>query len=350
MCVHPYIKEINGVLTPLPCGKCIECRRKYTNDWVFRLNQHAFYHPQYWFITLTYNNENLPTFDEMNFRTGKMQQYSCVIKSEVQNFLKRLRKSLPNGSKLSYFAVGEYGKNNRAHYHLLLFYDGWRNVHQAYIDVLSAWTVDGICKGFVYVKKGLKHHIHYVSKYMNKLDFRCHVARPFKLMSKGLGIDFLTKSLVQWFWTNCNLRVYYDKDKSIPLPRYYKKKLDEYSTFNGLTLREYATLMQPSCVYDSESPKWYHDYFCKHYDDVFSAFKAFMRHSHLQYMFPDESVNTVFNWFCGKSSVTRNAILESDRLLDEVCIKNNLNFDDLPIGSEESFFDEFQYLHPLDYS
>lgn len=349
MCVHPYIKEINGVLTPLPCGRCIECRRKYTLDWVFRLNQHAFYHPNYWFITLTYNDDNLPCYEEINFRTGKKQHYSCVIKSEVQNFIKRLRKALP-GAKMSYFAVGEYGKNNRAHYHLILFYDGWKNVHQAYLDVLRSWTVDCINKGFVYVKRGLKQHIHYLAKYVNKLDYRVHVAPPFKLMSKGLGIDFLSTKLINWFWTTCQLKVYYDKDKFIPLPRYYRKKLDEYGTINGLTLTQYAAIITPITEYDEYSSKWYHSYFCRNFDDIFSAFKSYLRLHCIDYCYPDETINTCFDWYLNMNKVTRDSIFESNRRLSEVRLKHRLDIDYCDIGSVESFYDEINYLHPLTFS
>lgn len=58
------------------------------------------------FVTLTYDDEHVP-------------QNLSVDKSEIQLFLKRVRKA---GFKVRYYAVGEYGDvSERPHYHLALF-------------------------------------------------------------------------------------------------------------------------------------------------------------------------------------------------------------------------------------
>jgi hypothetical protein len=58
------------------------------------------------FLTLTYNDKNLPTGN-------------TLVKSDLQNFMKRLRHV--TGSGLRFFACGEYGeKTSRPHYHVLL--------------------------------------------------------------------------------------------------------------------------------------------------------------------------------------------------------------------------------------
>jgi len=59
------------------------------------------------FITLTYNNENIPHNGSLN-------------KSHFQKFMKRLRKQTDH--KIRYFQCGEYGENlQRPHYHACLF-------------------------------------------------------------------------------------------------------------------------------------------------------------------------------------------------------------------------------------
>lgn len=60
------------------------------------------------FITLTYNQENLP--------------FDCGLhKEHFQKFFKRLRKRYPK-KKIRYFHCGEYGeKTNRPHYHACIF-------------------------------------------------------------------------------------------------------------------------------------------------------------------------------------------------------------------------------------
>ncbi len=65
-------------------------------------------HDENSFITLTYNNENLP-------------YGGTLIKKHLTDFFKRLRKQ-HEPKKLRYFACGEYGdKMDRPHYHALLF-------------------------------------------------------------------------------------------------------------------------------------------------------------------------------------------------------------------------------------
>ena len=59
------------------------------------------------FLTLTYSDEKLPP-------TGSL------VKKDYQDFMKRLRKR--HGSRLRYFAVGEYGDTTyRPHYHAIIF-------------------------------------------------------------------------------------------------------------------------------------------------------------------------------------------------------------------------------------
>lgn len=116
MCVKP-IPIRSGATRKVhlvPCGKCIECRRAYQNEWIFRLSQEMKHCPVPLFVTLTYNDENLPLGDN-----GEVTQ-SVLVKSDCQLFLKRLRKNGTLG-KFRYFAVGEYGsKYNRCHFHLVI--------------------------------------------------------------------------------------------------------------------------------------------------------------------------------------------------------------------------------------
>jgi hypothetical protein len=90
----------------LPCGKCTGCRLEYSRQWALRCYHEAQLHEHNSFITLTYNNENIP---------GDLS----IHKKELQDFIKRLRKN--TGVKLRYFACGEYGEKGRPHYHAIIF-------------------------------------------------------------------------------------------------------------------------------------------------------------------------------------------------------------------------------------
>lgn len=100
---------------PVPCGKCAECRKKARQDWSTRIQNEASMYEENSFITLTYNNENLP----LNENGKPTLRYV-----DVQLFLKRLRKAIFErfGKKIRFYCVGEYGtKFSRPHYHLIVF-------------------------------------------------------------------------------------------------------------------------------------------------------------------------------------------------------------------------------------
>jgi len=94
----------------LPCGRCIGCRLEKAKEWALRCSHEASLYDKgrnNSFLTLTYNNENLPP-------NGNLR------KKDFQNFIKRLRKN--TGQKIRYFMCGEYGdQTNRPHYHAILF-------------------------------------------------------------------------------------------------------------------------------------------------------------------------------------------------------------------------------------
>lgn len=85
------------------------------------------YHKNAWFLTLTYDNENIPyrmTWDE---GTGEVlvENYSLNYE-DMKAFWKRLRRYLEyhelNKGKLMYFQCGEYGgKTHRPHYHAIVY-------------------------------------------------------------------------------------------------------------------------------------------------------------------------------------------------------------------------------------
>lgn len=95
----------------LPCGSCIGCKKTRARDWAVRCTHEASMYEDNSFITLTYNEENIPKDGSLNH-------------IHFQKFMKRLRKFIKNSDdrKVKYFMCGEYGENyERPHYHLCLF-------------------------------------------------------------------------------------------------------------------------------------------------------------------------------------------------------------------------------------
>lgn len=148
----PHLVESNKVA--MPCGKCAACQIRKRKDWSVRLMHETSQHEQCCFITLTYDEDNVPTTDwrplddqHKDFARGiGSLPERTLFPADLQKFIKRLRRHLEyvpasglvNGKsyarnlrtwfdhagKIRYYAVGEYGsKTRRPHYHIMIF--GW---------------------------------------------------------------------------------------------------------------------------------------------------------------------------------------------------------------------------------
>jgi hypothetical protein len=92
----------------VPCGQCIGCRLDKSRQWAVRCVHEASLHDFNCFITLTYDDANLP--DDMS-----------LDKSHFVKFMKRLRFKF-KGIKIRFFHCGEYGELlRRPHHHAILF-------------------------------------------------------------------------------------------------------------------------------------------------------------------------------------------------------------------------------------
>lgn len=175
----------------VPCGKCLPCQKKRRSEWSLRLEHEYMFSDSAFFITLTYDEYNVPRTKE---------GYLTLHKKHLQNYIKRLRNDhvkyvakemkvpkshVKNISKpIRYYAVGEYGsKTRRPHYHVLLFNYDIANL----APLTNQWknTDTGYRHGHVDVGTVTSASINYVTKYMfkpfGKKDKR---TRPFSLMSK----------------------------------------------------------------------------------------------------------------------------------------------------------------------
>lgn len=92
----------------LPCGQCVGCRLDRSRQWAVRCMHEASLHDENSFITLTYNDENLPENLSLNY-------------VDFQLFMKRLRKHFSH-KKVRFYMAGEYGENfGRPHFHACIF-------------------------------------------------------------------------------------------------------------------------------------------------------------------------------------------------------------------------------------
>lgn len=102
----------------IPCGRCIGCRLQRRKQWSDRAVLELPYHKSNLFITLTYNNDNIPISEGIDYDGTYVKSFT-LVKKDLQDFWKNLRYRFPN---IRYLACGEYGSNTwRPHYHAIVF-------------------------------------------------------------------------------------------------------------------------------------------------------------------------------------------------------------------------------------
>lgn len=296
MCLYPrniWVSKNNGSrkYVTVTCGKCIECVKRYQNDWMLRLTEEYKDWSAVYFATITYNDDNIP-YVPMGLLSSSDTQYiskrlelnqnkfkarylgnsdydylfKCdrpeilvptLCKSDIQNFMKRLRinflRKYGIRLKCKYFIVGEYGNNTyRPHYHIVFFCNQSSLEFQSFFKEtwhfgkvydlhLISWKKDG---------KDVAAVMRYVSKYCAKPHFfenpyvlKGIVMPSFRLISNGIGssyrfdLDYHSTQLRQQRWTKeifdkiIELTRYYYNGYFYPIPRYWREWLYPHNTF-----------------------------------------------------------------------------------------------------------------------
>lgn len=104
--------SFSGVPFPVPCQQCMGCRLAYSLSWGLRCMHEKSLHKMSSFVTLTYDDNNLPEDGSLN-------------KDHHRQFMYRLREHIYRKAGLKgirFYMAGEYGSiTNRPHYHYLFF-------------------------------------------------------------------------------------------------------------------------------------------------------------------------------------------------------------------------------------
>lgn len=215
--VNPYTFESMVV----ECGKCPACLLKKSSHYKLLCQLESFMHSRTYFITLTYADTYIPRCeyadgylydsttgeqlsDDYSYfsneyyanlqRKVKCQYIPYILKSDLQLFLKRLRKYYETrfGYKLRYFAVGEYGPAHfRPHYHLLLWFNTSEIVTDLSKVVFEKWAfgrtdvqiAEGDCSSYVAGYANSFSSVPSILKERRFAPFCCHSTR--------LGMSYL---------------------------------------------------------------------------------------------------------------------------------------------------------------
>lgn len=214
----------------LPCSRCSGCLARRASEWSLRCVHEASLHEANCFITLTYNNQNLP------------EDLSVDVK-HWQDFAKRLRSHV---GPFRYLHCGEYGTDNyRPHYHACIFGLDFRedrglwknNGNKLYVSSLlnKIWG-----KGFTSIGELTQASAAYVARYtmkkattkdpelLRRLDSttgeETYVRPEYITMSRrpGLGSGWLSKYKSDVYPSD---QVVQD-GKTYRPPRFYDKRLE----------------------------------------------------------------------------------------------------------------------------
>lgn len=210
-----YLYKVNETVR---CGRCPGCRYKKVVDWQVRIMEAEKSASSAYFITLTYNSENVPITP-----TGRL----TLSRDDPKLFMKRLRKR-EGKTGIRYFMCGEYGtQRSRPHYHFLIFDCDLKNIEAAWNNPKTGEPLGNIHCGTV-----TNHSIQYCLKYMMKSG-KVGKAKSddrvpeFRTASKLLGQEYISEAVKNYHQQNLlDGAVYRLKGGAIlPLPKFYRTRL-----------------------------------------------------------------------------------------------------------------------------
>lgn len=232
---HTYLTDPQAV----PCGNCVGCRMEKAKQWKIRIVHEMEKWPadQVHFVTLTYRPETLPRLDD-----GRVY----LKKSDLRDFMMRLRRPTYGVNKFyRVFACGEYGTaelgTHRPHFHLILFgvLDDLipfapKRAHSKTIE--KAWPF-----GLSEVSPVEPNVVAYVAGYVEKKqadpNFDKYPVKPFLVMSRNLGINYVPR-----LNGSQDRKVYgnFGSAHSAGIPRAYLRKCEQEDWFDSFKEKSYS--------------------------------------------------------------------------------------------------------------
>lgn len=147
LCHKPYMVGSQEC----PCGRCLSCLINRRRVWAHRILLESYKHGDNCFVTLTYDDEHVPT---------------ALVKSDYQKWIRGLRKVIWP-AKVRYFIAGEYGElSGRPHFHAALF--GLDRVTAGGSDGRAGLVQQVWPHGFTFVGNLTWESAQYIAGYLTK--------------------------------------------------------------------------------------------------------------------------------------------------------------------------------------
>lgn len=227
----------------IPCGKCLECRKKHRLSWESRIIDEIFQHKKNCFVTLTLDDHYLEKFKDDSKRPLKL-------------YIDRLRKAL--GYRPRYVFTSELGEESgRLHYHGILFDTDIDKI--PYCLMRDRWKY-----GISYISGDVTPKTaRYVTKYILKPhpDYK-----GFVMCSNGIGRSYCNGRNMRWHLNQFDYRPFRQLDgRWYPLAKYCADKMfDEDMRFilmmnRTLKDRWYLRGVEYNSEYDylRDRDRWY---------------------------------------------------------------------------------------------
>lgn len=128
--LEEYKNSPNYKITKIPCRKCIGCRLDYSKEWANRGYLESLKNKHNYFVTLTYDDDNIKILDEITTKNGitftnNGEWNGVLIQEHFTKFIHDIRQIMQreyNKTEIKFMGCGEYGgKKQRPHYHIILF-------------------------------------------------------------------------------------------------------------------------------------------------------------------------------------------------------------------------------------
>lgn len=274
----------------IPCKWCAGCQEKYSKDWATRCMLEASQYEHNYFITLTYDDYNIPRDDYiLNRKTGELVpndnwDQGHLEPDHVVKFMKDLRQYWkyhfhhPKDEIIGYdeegneikppgirfFLCGEYGgQTKRPHYHAILFNlpikKEMLKLHSITKSGDMLWECDTIAKiwgkGFISIAEVNWDTCAYVARYVMKkmkgkvedeFYFENGMSPEFIRMSRmpGIGLDFFTSNF-QKIYANDEIILKGHKEKIQPVkpPSYFDEKFREMHPDEMMEIKEHRKII-----------------------------------------------------------------------------------------------------------
>lgn len=245
MCLFPWgarrcpdggrpIPDREGELK-LPCGKCHECLSLRSFEWATRARHEISLHKDNCFITLSYDDDNLPS--------------GIVTKKPFQDFLKRLRQK--TGKKILYMVSHEYGgRTKRPHHHAIIF--GWSpkkwNFHHTSPSGHPLFISEELSElwkhGFHSIGEANERTAYYIASYALKGKNHQITTQQGEIIDVTDKFDCSKRPGIGYEYLKLHFRELVHSGQ--PLPRAYKKKLKDFGdkSHNHFISSEYENALQ----------------------------------------------------------------------------------------------------------